>query len=267
MRIACSTSAFKVPLDEALARVAGLGFEAVDLICIPGWGHVVPADLAADFEPAASRIEQALHQAGLTTVAMNLAVPHTHQRDDAQVNADRLKYVGAVTRLMNRLGVSVCSFYPGYRAEGRDWEAVLADSVETIREMLRAAAGAGVTLAVEPHFATPYETVEQGQRLLEALPELTVAYDPSHYALQEIPLSQTESLLDRASHVHLRDAAPGKMCVPYGQGTVDFDWLMAALADRGYDGNFSIEYLPKEGSDPADSIARLRDDLADKIRR
>jgi sugar phosphate isomerase/epimerase len=166
---------------------------------------------------------------------------------------------------MNRLGVAVCSFYPGYRDEQRPWEDILADSVATIGEMLRVGKGAGVTLAVEPHYATPYETVEQGRRLLEALPELTVAYDPSHYALQEIPLTETEPLLDRATHVHLRDATAGNMCVPYGSGTVDFDWILDALAERGYRGTYSIEYLPKEDIDLSDSIRRLRDHVAEKL--
>jgi sugar phosphate isomerase/epimerase len=264
MAIACSTSAFKTSLDDALGQVAGLGFQHVDLIAIPSWGHVIPADLVADWEIAAQQVEELLKKHGLTPVAMNLAVTHPHQRDD-ELNAARLAQVEAIARLMKRLGVGVCSFYPGYKVEDRPWEDVLADSAATISEMVAAGKREGVKFAVELHFGTPFQTVEQGMRLLEAVPELGVAYDPSHYAMQQIDLHATRAFLDRAVHVHLRDAGPDKMQVPFGQGTVDIDWIVDTLAERGYDGHLSIEYLPNIEGGPAQNINALKGKLEEKL--
>ncbi len=256
MKIACSTSAFRGSLDDALAQVAALGFAAVDLICIPAWNHIVPADVAANFEAQAARIESLLRQHRLQPVAMNLAVANPHQRADAAVNAQRLAEVAAIAKLMKRLGVQVASFYPGYLVKDRPWEDVLRDEITTIREMLEAADG--VTLAVELHAQTPFETVEQGRRLLAAIPDLPVAYDPSHFVMQGIPLPATAEFLDRAVHVHVRDAAPGQMCVPTGGGAVDFAWLLAALRRRHYRGAVSIECLPGL-AEISQTIIRLRD--------
>lgn len=261
MSVCCSTSAFKTSLEDALASVAEMGFSTVDLICIPGWGHVMPADLAADFEAEATRVESLLAEHNLRPVAMNMAVAATYKREDEAQNAQRLKEVEGVARLMARLGVGIASFYPGYRCEDRPWEDVLADSAETIREMLDIGARHGVTFAVETHFATIYETLEQGVRLLEAVPELMVAFDPSHYAMQSIDLRDCAELLDRAAHMHVRDAAPEKMCVPVGEGTVDFEWLVDAMGHRGYEGHWSIEYLPGKTGDPKADIIKLRDIL------
>ncbi len=265
MAVACSTSAFKGSLADALGEVEGLGFAHVDLIAIPGWNHIVPADLADDWDAVAGQVEALLERHGLAPVAMNMAVAHPHRRDDEETNAQRLREVEAIARLMNRLGVEVASFYPGYKAEDRAWDEVLGDTAATVREMLSVAGAAGVTLAVELHYNTPFETVEQGQGLLAAVPELQVAYDPSHFAMQEIGLRETEPFLDRTAHVHLRDAGPGKMQMPFGAGTVDFDWIVDALAERGYAGHCSIEYLPGIEGGPAASISGLRDELTARL--
>jgi sugar phosphate isomerase/epimerase len=260
MAIACSTSAFKVQLAEALKEVAELGFDYVDLIAIPGWDHVQPEALADDFESVAGEVERLLQENDLTPVAVNMAVPHTHQRDE-ETNIERLRQVRGVARLMERLDVDVASFYPGYKAEDRPWDEVLADSATTMREMLGVAAEIGVTLAVELHYNTPFETVEQCTRLLEAVPELPVAYDPSHFAMQGLDLDDTSLLMERAAHVHLRDAAPDEMFVPLGRGTVDFDRLIEMLQERGYTGHYSIEYLGlHEGA--REEIVKLRNRVA-----
>ncbi len=259
MAIACSTSAFKQPLEAALGRVAGMGFQEVDVLAIGAWPHVDASRLAEQFEAERERVSAALEAAGLTPIAMNFAVGHLHRRDDAEANARRLEQVEALTRLMRELGVEVASFYPGYRADDRPWPDVLRDEVTTIREMLEIAERAGVTLTVEPHFNTPFQTIEQVSGLLEALPELRIAYDPSHFAMQGLTLEQVESLLDRAAHVHLRDAAPQKLQAPFGSGTVDFEGLLAALRRRGYAGHFSIEYLPGLEGGAEASITALRD--------
>ena len=261
MLIACSTSAFKIPLADAVAEIARLNFEAVDLIAIKAWGHVNAASVADDYEGQATAIETLLAKHHLRCAAINLAVAHPHQRADADVNAQRLREVDAMTRLARRLDAQAVSFYPGYKTAGRPWDALLADTVATVKEMLAAARPSGIPLLIEPHYDTPFQTPDQIRPLLQALPDLRIAYDPSHLAMQQIPLPQTEFLLDRAAHVHLRDAAPGKMCERFGQGTVDFDWLLGALRERAYAGAVSIEYLPKADGDPRPDIIALRDRL------
>ena len=260
MNIACSTSAYRGSLDDALASVARMGFTAIDLIAIPGWGQLEPARLAEHWEAEAERVGALLMQHHLTPIAVNLAVGNPHQRDAAVV-AQRLREVAGAARFMQRLGIPLASFYPGYRAEDRPWEEVLADSVISMREMLAVAGAYGVTLAVELHMFTPFETVAQGMRLLQELPELSVAYDPSHYAMQSIDLRDTAPFLARAAHVHLRDAAPEQMMAPVGAGTVDFPWILDTLRALDYRGNLSIEYLP-DLPEVEGEIMRLREMIA-----
>ena len=71
MKLACSTSAFKTPLSEALQTISKLGFTDVDLICIPGFGHLVPQEVADDFDAQCENVEKLLSETKLTPVAIN----------------------------------------------------------------------------------------------------------------------------------------------------------------------------------------------------
>ncbi|MCZ7646844.1 MAG: sugar phosphate isomerase/epimerase [Planctomycetota bacterium] len=257
MALACSTSAFKASHEDALAEIAALGFRHADLIAIPGFGQLIPAELARDFEAQARRAEAALAKHDLTAVAVNAAFGHLRLRAP-ELLAQRRAEVEAVAKLMRRLNVGVASFYPGFKAPELPWADVLRDSAATMREMLAIGRDYGVAFAIELHFNTPFENVEQCARLFEVLPELPVAYDPSHFAMQGIDLKDTKPFLDRAAHVHLRDAAPRKMQVPTGSGTVDFDWILNTLAARKYPGHYSIEYLAGLEGGVHESIKRLR---------
>ncbi|MGE5598826.1 MAG: sugar phosphate isomerase/epimerase family protein, partial [Bacteroidota bacterium] len=239
------------------AAATGLGFAHVDIIAIDGAGHLEPAALLADEAGTTARVEAALARHHLAVAALNVALGHLHRRDPAEVSARRQK-AAALARFMRRLGVRTASFYPGYKETDRPWEETLAATVLSLRELLAIAREAGITFAIEPHFDTPFQTPAQIRALLEVLPDLSVVYDPSHFAMQSLDHGDTEFLLDRTVHVHLRDAAPGAMQTAFGQGTVDFPRLLAALRDRGYRGHYAVEYLRDADFDLEDSIRRTR---------
>jgi sugar phosphate isomerase/epimerase len=139
---------------------------------------------------------------------------------------------------------------------------VLSDCIATLREQKAAGDAAGVTFALELHINSPFETMEQAQRFIEAMPEMPLVYDPTHFVMQGVNIRDTGWLMDRAAHVHLRDAARDKMQVPFGTGEVDFDWVFGALKERGYNGHFSIEYLETDAFDVLQEAPKLRDAIA-----
>lgn len=255
MKIACSTSFQKGDLPTALSRISALGFEYVDLIVIGGWQHIMPQDLVADFDRQAAQIEALLQKNKLSAISMNVGVtPHLHDRSQAEANAGRIEQARAICRLMNRLGVKAAGYYPGYRAEGRDWEEALADTIQSMRELSAVAQEHGVRLGPELHWATPVEKVSQCLRLLADYPELTVQYDPSHFILQGEPIEATLPFLKRAHHLHFRGCAPDRMQCPLAEGCSHFGWVLQQAKAIGYSGNASIEYLPNGGFDPETEI-------------
>jgi len=170
----------------------------------------------------------------------------------------RLAEARTLTRLMARLGIPVGSFYPGYLAPDRPWDEVLAETVASVEELLAIASEAGVRLVVELHKSTPFETVEQSQALLAAVPALQIAFDPSHFAMQRYTLAEVAPLLPRTGHLHLRGAAPERMQAPLAETEFDLAGLCRQLAEQGYRGDVSLEYLPGFEGDLGQELRTLR---------
>jgi sugar phosphate isomerase/epimerase len=171
--------------------------------------------------------------------------------------------LAALVEFAVHLGVHVAAIQPRNADPDRPWEAVLADCVETLREQKAAGDASEVRFALEFHVRSPFETLAQARSLCDAMPDIPLVYDPTHYVMQGVDLADTEWLMDHAIHVHLRDAAPGELQTHFGEGAVDFDWLFRALKDHGYRGHFSIEYLQMKDMDVLDDVVRMRDAIAE----
>lgn len=261
-RVACSTSTrSEVPLEVALADIAAAGFREVDILAIDGWAHIDTSQLAteAGFRSAVQRTDTLLNAYGLAPIAVNGGVgPQLHDRS-AEANERRLRETRGLVRWMSEFAIPFAAVQPRLPDPGRPWEDVLRDCAATLREQLDIAAAAGVTFGLEFHDNSPFMTMAQCRRLLETVPELPIVYDPSHFILQGVPLEATFPFLDRAAHVHLRDAAAEQMQTRFGRGELDFDALFAELGRRRYEGDFSIEYLQTEEYDALEDARLLRE--------
>jgi len=262
MALSCSTSAFKTNLERALTHVRECGFTNADLIAIGGWDHVDAEALISNFNAYSRQIISILDKTGITPVAFNMALGSLNDRS-AEAVRKRLDRLEALLRCMNSLSVKVASFYPGYKVPPHEWENAFRSAAESIREMIHLGSRYGVTLAVELHYDTIFQTLEQSIRLLDEIPSLYIALDPSHFAMQNMKMQQLEPLMDRVAHVHLRDAGPGAMQKPFGTGTVDFKWLLNRLKQAHYDGHITVEYLPAEDFDVCESIRKMSDLVKD----
>lgn len=260
MTIACSTSIRSgSSLEEALRSVSALGFTHVDLLAIDGWVHIHPSDLVRDWEATADRLRRLLSDHSLVPIALNTGTgPQLHDRS-APANSRRTEQIKAILRLIRACGIGVAAIQPLRSDPGRPWRDVLTDCVASLREYDALGREAGVTFALELHVDSPFETLEQAERLVEAMPEVRLVYDPTHFVMQGCDIRRTEWLMDKAAHVHLRDAAAGMMQTGFGAGAVDFEWVLSTLAARGYAGHFSIEYLELDGTDRSSDILATRD--------
>ncbi len=267
MKIACSTSAFKTDLETALRTIAEAEFKYVDLIGIGAWDHVNVPQLAADFETEANRVERLLMETALTPIGMNCAVsPHLRERGDAAQNESRRKEIRAIARLIKHLEIPLASFYPGFYDEQYwEYEPVFRATVDTIKEILEIAQDEGVTFLIEPHVKTPFDTVARTRRLLETIPELNVAYDPTHFVHDGSNLEETRFIISRARHAHIRDANREKIHAPLGAGDVDVGEFIRLLRKERYQGNISIELLPGGEKDPTAEAVQLRQLLDEHI--
>jgi len=268
-RIAYSTSVgCGFDLGEAAERITVAGGKLVDILTIEGWVHVNPSDMADDWEATVARVDALMNRLGLTPIALNSMLgPKMHERTD-EANARRQVELEALLRFMRHYGIGVAAIQPPLNVDpALDPDEVFHNCVATLREQVEAGEKAGVQFALDLHTRSPFETMEQAKRLLAEMPEAPVVYDATHFVSQGIDIKDSAWLMENAKHSHLRDAATGKLQAPYGEGEVDFDWVCGTLKDKGYEGDFSIEYLGGKdaGFDVMDSAKRLHGFLSERF--
>ncbi len=225
-------------LPALLARVAGLGFDAVEL----------PLEKVGDLEPA--RTADALASAGLAAFVVGAMAPG---RDlvvtDAATVAATQDYLRACVDLAVAVGApAVCG--PFYAATGRVWRmaaderrTACAEWREHLRPVVDHAAERGVRLGIEPlnRYETSFvNTVEQALEAAGPLLDagLGLALDTYHLGIEERSTGDAVRLTgEHLVHVQVCGNDRG---APGGDQT-DWHGLVEALDDVAYDGPLVIE--------------------------
>lgn len=256
-RIYCSTSVrCGSSRSQAFSDIAAAGFTEIDLLAIEGWVHINPSEMQER-----NLWREELTQHGLTVRALNTGVgPQLHDRSET-ANSTRTTETRSLLDYMKDAGVSVAAIQPRAKDESREWEDVLQDCIASVREQVEMASADGISFALELHVNSPFESIDQAKRLLEEWPDVPLIYDPSHFIMQGIPLQETRWLMKNAKHCHVRDCARGRLQAPFGDGEVDFKWVVNTLGEEGFQGAFSIEYLESKDFDAIESAQKLRDHL------
>ena len=248
-------------LEDALSAISAAGFRDIDLIAINTWAHINPAVLAKDYDTTVKRVESALIKNNLTMRAMNVGLNNQmHDRRKESVAAN-LKELDALCRFMNHFSVKNAALQPLQKDPSRNPGDVLKDSVDSLEEYYECTEKYGIALGLELHVYSPFETMEAVKYVYDRIPNATIVFDPTHFVSMGHKLEESESVMDKAVHVHIRDAGPGQIQTRMGEGVVDFEWIVNKLTARGYKGHFSIEYLHNNEWDALAEAVKLRDKL------
>lgn len=229
------------PIETGIARLARLGYDGVELV----------GERTLDDVPA---LKAELDRQGM--VASSIISIYTPERDlvssDESVRRAAVAYVKNNVDVAGALGADIVTFTQTAcmkivpevdLAQEWDW------AVEAARELAEYAADHDVTLAVEPW--NRYETylitrLDKAAQFVDEVdrPNIGVMADTFHMAIEERDIAAAiRAAGHRLVHVHLADsnrAAPG-------YGHTDFEPIVKAIADIGYDGWVSYELLPAAG--------------------
>lgn len=240
------------PLTEALDLVVAQGFEAVDLPLHQGWAHLDPSDLADDLRGHTARLVDLLGERGVRTVALNAGA--------GAEGAEEERRVDALIALAQDLGATVITLPSG----GQDRP--VAEGVGRARRLVALAAGSGVRMTFETHRFTAWEDPRVVRQHLDEVEGLGVTLDASHFTTgphQDLGLTGLIGpLLPEVAHVHLRAAGRdwSEIQLPAGDGTLDQAALLTTLADAGYAGALSVEYVDTiAGVDHVREAGRMRE--------
>lgn len=251
---------WRPPYEEALRRIAALGFRSTELIA---WDATA---LAEYYTPERRRTLRALmDDLGLTlsefvATARGMTSPDPARRQEC---LDHFRRVCEVARDLGTDTINTVAPAPFELPvpplkqlpisqiwtldlpEGLDWERGWQEFVEMVRQVMAIVADAGLRYAIEPH---PYRYVSDAASMLRLLdhvpsPVLGINYDPSHtFPCGELPQIGIYRLGPRVFHCHFsdNDALTNAHWRP-GKGKIDWRALLRALRDVGFTGTVSIE--------------------------
>lgn len=237
--------------EESLQILHELGYTEFDMLFISGWSHIGLDELADRYSELCRTIEKLLQRYNLQVASLNAKLSVPIEDEDSEVAKQREQELNAMIRFMQDFGINVASLQPTLTM---DQEYLERTRGSLVRETLREQAyfkEQGIILCLEPHIMSSLCTTPFIRQVLEEHPEFRFVYDPSHLLHQGENIRDTAYLIRAAGMVHLRDASPGNIFVPYGSGRLDLAFVMHSLKETGYDGPISLEYLVSEKRDEA----------------
>lgn len=256
-------------LDEALAVIAGLGYDGVALTL--DHPHLDP--FAPDLAARTERVRRRLDALGLAVVietGARYVLDPWRKHEPTLVSEDgrerRIDYLHRAIRVADGLGAEAVSFWSGTLPDGvpaeQGWQRLSAGVAEVLAEAERRE----VRCAFEPEpgmFVDTLAGVAELRRRLGEPDRLAVTVDIGHCVCNEpVPpqycVRETGPLL---GNVQADDMRPGvHEHLEFGEGDVDLPATLGALLDVGYAGLVSVE-LPRHSHAAPAVAARALDAL------
>jgi sugar phosphate isomerase/epimerase len=279
MKLACAD--FSFPLlehDHALALIKMLGVEGVDLALMGNRSHVRPEQVREDIEAWTARLRDRVRGHDLE-VADLFVIPWTdfetlapNHPDPEERQASRQLFA-ELSDVASALSAGGITLLPGIHWETESWEASFDRAAEEWRWRVSVAQSKGVRVSIEPHFGSIVQTPDSVLRLVEEVQGLELTLDYTHFVFQGIAEHEVDPLLPHARHFHARGATRERLQATLRENTIDYDRILGAIVELGYDGYVGIEYVWTPAEPPGSAYDMTNTDnvsetilLRDKIR-
>ena len=232
-----------LPVEIALAHLAGLGFDGVELTVIPGYSTELDTLHSAERR----RIRQLLNQHGLDLPAVAAHQPLLAKEEE--VHAESWRRLAASADLCVDLagaeGVPVLNTTLG--SDPNEWNSQQDLILERVGALVDYCSAREVVLAIEPHVVDGLNTPERSIWLLEEIgsPYLKLNFDISHFEVQGMPTGEVIQLLaPHSAHTHVKDQrgiVPDYEFLIPGEGPFDFAAYLNLMRRAGYNGYVTAE--------------------------
>ena len=213
------------------------------------------------------RLEEALKDTGLKTPSFLTGAAYGEglclSSPDASVRSRTVERLLSYFEVAHRFqSVLVVGLLQGLRSDEADSKIANQRIVECLREVADAAQEQGVELVIEPvnHLQVGFNnSVAEVCQLIEAIgsPVFRPMVDTLHMNIEETSLTQPIHVCGTAlRHVHLCESNGAAL----GSGHIDFDAVLKALNEIGYDGFASVKIYRNASLEEAvvESIGYLR---------
>jgi sugar phosphate isomerase/epimerase len=262
-RLGCSTISFRhLDLGSALSEISRLGFGEIDLGSLPGVCNHVPIELTkSDVDQVADLVKRS----GLTVRSINCDVGDLN---DPRVDVPTSGHLTGLLELAAATGARALVLPNGAlgHAPIAGLDADLDRVADNLAYVLGRAQPYGLDVWTESlHVFRLCCNLDRAAELTSRLdPEIGIVMDFSHIvASGGDPVRFVDTFAERISHVHIRDATPGRVvldrdCVvdepgnincSVGRGAVAFGAGIDALHAAGFTGHYTLELETRDVPD------------------
>ena len=253
MILGCSTLSLTMAqspdIRDTLAQIRAHGFDACDIAVFESWQNANPSSLVSGNQAWIEALLEGLCASGLAVSSLNCGLSRRLSDPDPAATDVQRRELDALLDLATRINCPNITLQPGNPIQGYELDELIAITHDRLAQYGPIAQDRDVTLSVEGHQGSLLEDPARALTMMAQLwPAVGFTYDPSHWAMQRIPLPDTAGLLPFTYHVHVRNAAPDRMQAPATDNTVDWAGLLQALVATEYAGAVTIEYF--NGFDP-----------------
>lgn len=263
-------------LIEALEITAEIGYRHCEISVCPDDSRPNLASLDDDARRKAVDRARAL---GMGISAVQCHIHNGYADTDASVRRKSVDHTRRMIDLCADLGIPVCHTVSGVAEDDAPHKEQVDRVAESMLPILEHAKGTPVEVGVEPVFVYVIGNLAHTNALLGRLDnreDFLINYDPSHFPYHDEPAEDfIRALGDRIVHAHSKDAVvlpvtegakpdgkdrfemPGGRFfafAPPGEGVLDWDVILGALRDIGFDGVLSLE-MGHGYEDPPNEVA------------
>ncbi|PJF40125.1 MAG: hypothetical protein CUN55_13145 [Phototrophicales bacterium] len=243
LKIACHAWGFNnLPLRDAVATVARLGFRYIDLGTGP---HLDLAIAAQKPLEAADRINLLLSEFDLAVTDLYLMMPYINA-PDAERRERQLKLFESLIPFAEALNTPGITVSPGIvHSDGPEHS--LARAIPALQRMIDLTEDRDLRVSFELHMDSSITLPEQAHTVLMAVPGLSLTLDIAHLVVQGLHWGSIADLLEYTAHVQVRQASKGHLQTTFENGTINLAEIVEDLEAIDYHGAISVEYMTTIG--------------------
>lgn len=239
----CTWGMPTIPIDTIVPFLAEIGFDSLEPTVIPGY----TIELYSMDQAERKRVLQLIQDHGLELPAI---AGHTSLvEQDPELHAQNFKRLCDTVDLCVEwsLGDEPPALDTTAGGKPEEWDALKPLLVDRIGALVEYGAARGVTIAIEPHFATSISTPERMLELIDLVnsPYLKVNFDISHFNITGYSITKSVELMAPVTvHTHIKDErgqVPDFEFLIPGEGEFDYPFYLQEMDRLGYTGHITAE--------------------------
>ena len=248
-KFACADFTFPLlPHEDSLRLISMLGFEGTDIGLFEERSHLWPSREFKNVAASARKLKQQLDDLGLQAADIFLQMaedftPYAINQPDAARREKARDWFQKSLDYATGCGCGHVTTLPGVYFESESYEDSFSRAVEELAWRVEQANRHSIIFGVEAHVGSIVSTPESAEKLVQAVPGLTLTLDYTHFTRLGMPDSAVEPLVQYGSHFHVRGAREGRLQERFAKNTIDYKHVFETMQQTGYSGWIGIEYV------------------------